>query len=60
MYYRLTVLIVEAGRIAFEDECELMKIQLGRNPLATSVVRSGFLGLERASFGISREEHCGA
>lgn len=49
---------LEAGRIAFEDECELMKIQLGRNPLATSVARSGFLGIERASFAITREEYC--
>jgi len=45
-----------AGQISFEDECEQMKISLGKDPTASSVSRSGFLGLPRGSFLVTREE----
>jgi hypothetical protein len=51
---------LEAGRISFEDECERMKISLEMNPTASSVARSGFLGLSRGSFDVTREEFCAA
>lgn len=49
---------IEVGRIAFEDDCELMKIQLSRQPIAGSVPKNDFLGLNRVSFSITREEYC--
>jgi len=48
----------EAGRISFQDECEQMKISLERNTSVSSVPQSGFPGLSRASFEVTREEFC--
>lgn len=49
---------IDVGRIAFEDECEQMKIALGRNQTATLTPRRRIPGIASESVQITREEYC--
>jgi len=46
------------GRIAFEDDCERMKILLGTYPTVSSTPRVGASNLTSAPVNVTREEYC--
>ena len=47
---------LDAGKIAFEDDCERMKMLLGRNSVV-ALSRVGLLGLNEAALSVERDEY---